>query len=125
MVLSGILLTCLCSVQSSRRLISMDEQLLIDQWIDELSDDDVTYLYKLLQNGYIDNIVDAFRYEVSFPKAATTNVAPVEPGDCEWFTDAHYKSALVNCGFGMRNDSLFAQSRHKMRICNIMLQQVV
>ena len=65
MVLTPILSTTsgLSSSVRARRLRSAFIDRKLDDWIDNLEDDDIDYFYNLMVNGQIDDIMDVFRYD--------------------------------------------------------------
>ena len=50
----------------ARRLRSVLSEWELDEWIDNLDDDDIHYFYNLMMNGQIDDIMDAFRYDMEY-----------------------------------------------------------
>merc|ERR1712173_198523 len=53
------------SVQS-RRLRSAFNELEFDEWIDNLDDGDIDYFYNLMMDGEMDDVMDAFRYDMEY-----------------------------------------------------------
>ena len=57
-----------CIDYSVRRLSSTAEDVFIERWIDGLEDNDIDYLYALLQDGEIENIFNLFRASSEYEK---------------------------------------------------------
>ena len=50
----------------ARRLRSVFSDWQFDEWIDNLADGDIHYFYNLMVNGKMDDIMDAFRYDMEY-----------------------------------------------------------
>ena len=50
----------------SRRLRSVFSGWEFDDWVDNLDDVEIDYFYNLMMNGQMDDIMDAFRYDVEY-----------------------------------------------------------
>ena len=68
-----VILTCITSTESEttrfnrvRRLRSAFNDLEVEDWIDNLDDYDIDYFYNLMVNGKMDDIMDAFRYDMKY-----------------------------------------------------------
>ena len=105
-----------------RRLSEWRERRTIDQWLNMFNDDEVDYLYEMLQDGHSDDVMDAFYaddgldnydgdyygyYDMEEPGYSDLmNVAYVPPRRCEWTLKPRIKPEWAaeaknkqNCGF--------------------------